>query len=326
MFKKSLLALTISSVVLVTACGTATETKNSSQSVPEITQQLDASAQANKKFDEIFKSGVMRSPMFQTYLGIKDDYDKWNDISEENTLKELAITKVNLATINAMDTENFDAQTKVSHSLYVQLLENSIADHKWRFHNYPVHQMRGLHSQIPAFLINQHSISNEKEARDYISRVQKSQKLMAQLVDNLKRREALGIIAPHFVFAHVLRDANNIITGAPFDDGTASTVLADFTKKVNDLALDDTIKAELFKELNSALTTNLKPGYDDFISYITQLEKKSDTRDGVWKFPEGEAFFKNALKRTTTTDLTADEIHQIGLKEVTRIHNENACN
>lgn len=320
MFKKSLLALAVSSVFLISACQNQVET--TAQSTPNTVDQISASAQANEKFDEIFNAGVMRSPMYQTYLGIKKDYDKWNDISEENTLKELAISKENLATIQAMDTRNFDTQTKVSHSLLVQRLENEIEDHQWRFHTYPVHQMRGLHSQIPAFLINQHSISNEKEARDYISRVQKSQKLLAQLVDNLKLREDLGIIAPKFVFTHVLRDSNNIITGAPFDNGEASTILADFTKKVNKLDLDDTTKSALFNDINHALTTNLKPGYDAFISYVTQLETKADTRDGVWKFPKGEAFFNNALKRTTTTDLTADEIHQIGLSEVARIHDE----
>lgn len=322
MFKKSLLALAISSVVLVSACNTTQEKQATTQPIATAEQQTDASAQANKQFDEIYKAGVMRSPMLQTYLGIKKDYDKWNDISEENTLKELAITQANLATIKAMDTTDFDAQTKISHSLYIQRLENNIADHKWRFHNYPVHQMRGLHSQIPAFLINQHFISNEKEARDYISRVQKSQKLLGQLVDNLKLREERGIIAPKFVFAHVLRDANNIITGAPFNDGDASTILADFTKKLDKLTLTSSVNAALLNDIKEALITNLKPGYDAFIAYVAQLEKKADTRDGVWKFPQGESFFKNALKRTTTTDLTTDEIHQIGLKEVARIHDE----
>ena len=322
MFKKSLIALAISSVVLVSACSTSTQQSSSAIAASTSEQQVSASEKANATFDEIFNAGVMRSPMYQTYLGIKKDYDKWNDISEENTLKELAIAKTNLATIKAMDTQHFDAQTKISHSLYIQRLENSIADHKWRFHNYPIHQMRGLHSQIPAFLINQHSIGDEKEARDYISRVQKSQKLLSQLIEQLKTREELGIIAPKFVFAHVLRDANNIITGAPFSEGEASTVLADFTKKINKLELTPATKKALLNDIEGALVTKLKPGYDDFITYVSQLEKKADERDGVWKFPEGESFFKNALKRTTTTDLSADEIHQIGLKEVARIHNE----
>ena len=322
MFRKSVLTLAVTSAFIITACGSPVKKTTSVSSDSVVIQATNASIQANATFDEIYNAAVMRSPMMQTYLGIKTDYDKWDDISEANTLTELAITKESLATLSAMNTDNFSQQTKVSHSLYVQLLENEIADHKWRFHSYPVHQMRGLHSQIPAFLINQHSITNQKEAKDYIARVQKSEVLLGQLVDNLKLREDRGIIAPTFVFAHVLRDANNIITGAPFDQGPASTVLADFTKKVNALDIDKMAKSVLLKELNNVLTANLKPGYDAFITYIKKLEQKSDSRDGVWKFPEGEAFFKNALKRTTTTDLTSDEIHQIGLKEVSRIHDE----
>ncbi|MDT0605164.1 DUF885 domain-containing protein [Thalassotalea castellviae] len=329
MIKKSVLAVAVSSALMLTACNDSQETakENSAQSASKVETSvaetnLDASAQANKLFDELYKAGVMRNPMFQTYLGIKDDYDKWNDISEENTLKELAITKKDLATIKAIDVSKLDAQTKISHTLYVQKLENSIADHKWRFHSYPVNQMFGLHSQIPAFLINQHSIANEKEAQDYISRVKGTKTLLKQLVDNLKLREERGIIAPKFVFEHVIRDSNNIITGAPFENGEASTVLADFTRKVTKLEIDEEKKSALIKAVETALTTHLKPGYEDLITYLNHLESKADDRDGAWKFPEGEAFFNNALKRTTTTDLTANEIHEIGLSEVSRIHDE----
>ena len=329
MIKKSLLAAAISSALMLTACNDSQETakessaETASQVDTKVTEAaLDVSAQANKLFDELYKAGIMRSPMYQTYLGIKDDYDKWNDISEENTLKELAISKKDLATVKAIDVSKLDAQTKISHTLYVQQLENSIADHKWRFHSYPVNQMFGLHSQIPAFLINQHSIANEKEAQDYISRVKGTKTLLKQLVDNLKLREERGIIAHKFVFEHVIRDSNNIITGAPFDQGEASTVLADFTRKVTKLEIDEEKKSALIGEVETALTTHLKPGYEDLITYLNHLESKADDRDGAWKFPEGEAYFNNALKRTTTTDLTANEIHEIGLSEVSRIHDE----
>ena len=324
MIKKSLLAIAVSSAVMITACNSTQEasSNNTAKAVAESATELNASAQANKLFDELYKAGVMRSPMFQTYLGIKDDYDKWNDISEANTLKELEITKQDLATVKAIDVSKLDAQTKISHTLYVQRLENSIADHKWRFHSYPVNQMFGLHSQIPAFLINQHSISSEKEAQDYIARVKGTEVLLAQLVDNLTLREERGIIAPKFVFEHVIRDSNNIITGAPFDNGEASTVLADFTRKVTKLDINESKKVMLIKDVESALTSHLKPGYDALITYLNHLESKADNRDGAWKFPEGEAYFNNALKRTTTTDLTANEIHEIGLSEVKRIHDE----
>ena len=66
----------------------------------------------------------------------------------------------------------------------------------------------------------------------------------------------------------------------------------------------------------------VKPAYESLITTVEALEQQADTKDGAWKFPDGEAFYNNALQRTTTTDLTAEEIHQIGLSEVDRIHNE----
>jgi len=325
-FKKSLLVIAISGALL-SACSTPQNTQKSnagSAANQEKTTDvvMSESEKANQLFDNLFKASVDRNPVTQTYLGIKKDYDKWNDISEENSAIELAFAKSDLEKIKTLNTSELDDQTLISYHLYVQKLENSISDYKWRFHNYPVNQMHGTHSQVPAFLINQHSISNLKEAQDYIARVNGTRKLMKQLVTELKLREDLGIIAPKFVFEHVIRDSKNILVGAPFDAGKNSTLFADFAKKVNKIELSEDEKSALMADIKTALTTGLKPGYEQLISYLTELKTKADSRDGAWKFPEGEAFFNNALQRTTTTDLTADEIHNIGLKEVDRIHGE----
>jgi len=323
--KKSLLVVAVSAALL-SACSqqSASLQSTSQQETTDLSSEMVSisSKQANQLFDTIFKEGVDRNPMRQTYLGIKKDYGKWHDLSPENAKKELSFAKENLAKIQAIDINTLDAQTKISHSLLVQSFENHIADYKWRLHSYPVNQMYGTHSQIPAFLINQHSISNIKEAQDYISRIQASQTLLAQLVVQLKLREDKGIIAPTFVFGHVIRDSKNILIGAPFDDKANSTILADFSRKVNELDVSEEEKTALITEVKAALINNLKPGYEALITYLTALEKKSDTRDGVWKFPDGEAFYNNALKRTTTTDLTSAQIHKLGLSEVDRIHNE----
>ncbi|QTH64013.1 DUF885 family protein [Psychrosphaera ytuae] len=324
--KKTILSAAVCSALFLTACGESTSPTQQNQATSASTQSTqsvaEASKAANQLFDEIFMAGVMRNPVYQTYLGIKDDYDKWFDLSEENAAKELEISKQNLAKIKAIDPSTLDAQTKVSHTLFVQKLENEIADYKWRHHSYPVNQMFGTHSQIPAFLINQHSIANEQEALAYIARLEGAESVLDQVVDALKVREAKGIIAPKFVFPHVIRDSKNIIVGAPFDDGEPSTLLADFTGKVNALELSQVKKDELIEKAKAALVNNIKPGYERLVSYLEELETKADTRDGAWKFPEGETFFNNALARTTTTDLTAEEIHNIGLSEVARIHEE----
>lgn len=322
-FKRSLLVIAVSSALL-SACAQQSVSSDAINVENTVEKQNigQASIQANQLFDAIFKEGVDRNPVRQTYLGIKKDYGKWHDLSEENSTKELAFAKKNLGRVQAIDIKTLDTQTRLSHRLLVQSLENSIADYKWRFHSYPVNQMYGTHSQVPAFLINQHSISDVKEARDYISRVTGAEKLMAQLVEQLKLREDKGIIAPKFVFEHVIRDSQNILIGAPFDQKIDSTLLADFTKKVNKLTISQTEKNALINEVKQALINHLKPGYQLLINYLTQLENKADNRDGVWKLPDGEAFYNNALKRTTTTNLTSDEIHTLGLSEVSRIHNE----
>ena len=329
-FNKSLIVIAMSAVLSV-ACSNETTTqvtKNSNTSTMpadaavKSTNSVIASQAANELFDTIFMEGVNRNPVRQTYLGIKIDYDKWQDISEQNSAKELAFAKEALQRIQVIDVNNLDKQTKLSYQLLSQKLEQQIADYVWRHHNYPVNQMFGVHSQIPALLINQHSIKNTKEAYDYIARVKNSKILLEQLTEQLKIREEKGIIAPKFVFGHVIRDAKNLIVGAPFDNTVDSTLYADFNKKIAKLELSDNQKQTLTKALSEALTHEFKTGYQQLISYLTELEKKADDTDGAWKFPQGDAFYNNALKRTTTTDLTADEIHKIGLDEVKRIHDE----
>jgi uncharacterized protein (DUF885 family) len=326
-FTKSLIAISITAVLCV-ACSneTAQMTKANNQLPVESVTQLDstaaASQAANELFDTIFMEGVNRNPVMQTYLGIKTDYDKWQDLSEENSAKELAFAKEALLRIQVIDVDKVDKQTKLSYKLLSQKLEQQIEDYQWRHHNYPVNQMFGVHSRVPALLINQHSITDVKQAHDYIARVKNSKVLLEQLIEQLSIRAEKGIIAPKFVFGHVIRDSKNLIVGAPFDDGADSTLYADFNKKIATLDISDTEKQALTAELTSALTTEFKAGYQALLSYLIQLEKKADNTDGAWKFPQGDKFYNNALSRTTTTDLTADEIHQIGLDEVKRIHDE----
>ncbi|MFT7128705.1 MAG: hypothetical protein ACI89U_000813 [Gammaproteobacteria bacterium] len=286
------------------------------------THSRDESQFANQIFDSIFDEGVDRDPVRQTYLGIKKDYGKWNDMSEENQLREQQFAESNLQRLREIETEKLDQKTLISYQMYSEKLKNKIADFKWRHHNYPVNQKVGTQSKIPSFLINQHSIANEKEAIDYISRLNAASVLIDQTIEQLKIREVKGIIAPTFVFTHVIRDAGNILQGAPFETGADSTLLADFKKKINLIELPAAVRESLVENAERALTASIKPAYVKLTNYLVQLKRKSDDRDGAWKFPDGIAFYSNALKRTTTTNLSSSEIHQLGHDEIKRIHNE----
>lgn len=292
------------------------------------TPEASESQRANAFFERVFEESVARSPESLTFLGRKDRGDEWDDLSEAYANESIEITKKQLVELKEFDRSKLDDATALSYDLLVQSMEEEIEDNKWRLYNYPVNQMFGRHSGVVSLLINQHSISDVKDAENYIARLNAVPTLFDQLTTNIEARTAANIIPPKFVFPHVIRDSNNIIKGAPFDDGEPSALLADFTKKIDALSekegseLSAEKKAELIKAATLALTNSVKPSYQKLAAHLTELETKATTDDGIWKWKDGGEFYNVALKRTTTTDLTSDQIHEIGLKEVARIHDE----
>ncbi|MCK8043586.1 DUF885 domain-containing protein [Shewanella sp. 1CM18E] len=321
----SFITLSLSMALSATAIAAPTSIAQLSPSESVAHKAQSESEKANALFESIFMENVMASPISQTHLGIKTDYDKWDEMSDAATDAALARDKKHLAQLKQINTSKLDRQTLLSYQLLTQKLEQSIKDDKWRYHNYPVNQMYGGHSQIASFLINQHQIGSVADAKAYISRLQGVPKRLAQLQTALEIREDKGIIAPKFVFPYVINDSKNIINGAPFNTSSNSddsALWSDFKRKVSKLEISDSDKESLLREAKTALINDVKPAYDKLIAYMTKLETKADTRDGAWKFPQGDTFYNNALARTTTTDMTATEIHELGLSEVARIQSE----
>lgn len=289
---------------------------------PHLQAAQTESDRANALFDEIFDRKVARDPVYQTYLGLKTNYGKWSDLSEAGQAANLAHRQADLKLLQDIDTEQLNAETLVSYNLLEQKLLEEIEDYKWRHHNYPVNQMFGEHARIPAFLINQHTISNVSEAEAYISRLNGVNQRLQQVIDQLTIREKEGVIAPSFVLPHVLRDSSNLLVGAPFDGGEPSTLMIDFSSKVAKLDIPALEKARLNEEARLALLNSFQPGYQDLISYLDSLQSKTTADAGVWKLPAGEDYYNIRLNRVTTTDFSAEKIHQIGLTEVARIRDE----
>lgn len=279
----------------------------------QVNQESD---KANTFFDRTYDESVARSPEYQTYLGIKKDNDKWDDRSDENSKKELEITKAELQELKStINYDWLDEQTKISYDLFVLNGERQINNFKYRFHNYPVNQMFGAQSQLPSFLINFHQISNSNDAAAYISRVNGLPDVIDQILEGLKVREEKNIIPPKFVFKHVVRDIGNVIEGSAISD--------DFGKKVGALdSLSEDQKKAFIKECDSAIKISLLPAFEKLRDYAVNLEKKANQDAGVWKFPQGLDFYNSRLENYTTTHMTHEEIHQIGLREVERIHKE----
>ena len=282
--------------------------------------EVSESEKVNEFFETQFDLAVSRSPMLQTRLGIKTDYYKWDDISPESEAQEIESAKTALDWLSNVDTLALDESTFLSYKLYKQRLIHTIEDNKWRLYSYPLNQMHGLQAEIPAFLINMHKIKDSSDAKAYISRLYGIKPMFEQLEKNLAERESAGIMVPKFVFNHVINDSENLIKGYPFNEGASSTLYNDFIKKIEALDISKSEKKDFINSGEIALLESVKPAYENLITFLKSQYNRATTDDGIWKWPNGEAFYKNALLRTTTTTMTANEIHELGLSEVNRIH------
>jgi len=283
------------------------------------------SSKANAFFDRVFDEDVARSPIFMAQLGLKKDNDKWDDLSDAHALEDLALNVRHLEELKrTINFDLLDEQAKVSYRMYVGDVERAIEGWRWRFHNYPLNQMSGLHSEAPALLINFHQIDNTDDARAYIARLRGMGHLLDQLIEGVKVRADKKIVPPKFVFPLVIDSAREVITGEPFDQsGRRCALLEDFETKVGALKeVDTATKKQLAADARAALRDAVKPAYEKLIAVLQEQEKSATTDDGVWKFPDGLEYYAFALRRSTTTRMTAEEIHQLGLREVARIHHD----
>ena len=282
------------------------------------------SKQLNAFFEREFQKDLDESPMLQTQLGIKKDYGSWDDFSHLKYAEDLKKAKKRLAFLkDSINEEALDEDAALSYRLYRQRLENEIEDYRFRFYDYPVNQMHGIHAELPAFLINMHKIDSVSDAKAYISRLQKFPKVMRDVQKGLELREMNQIMPPSFVFAHTIEASKNLISGKPFEKSSEpSTLLSDFKEKVEKLDISSEKKNSLILEAQHVLTDSVKPAYEGLIATLEDQAQRANQEDGVWKFPKGKEFYNNRLKRMTTIDLSAEEIHEIGLQEVARIHKE----
>ena len=288
---------------------------------PELVK--NESKKANDYFDAMFDAYVDRSPMLQTRLGIKKDYDKWSDLTKEREEIELEYSKESLKWLkDSIDVKLLDTNTKLSFDLYKQSLIDQINDYKYRLYDYPLNQMFGMQSEIPAFLINMHRIGSVEDAEAYISRIKGIRPLVDQLIINVIEREEAGIVAPKFVFDHVLFDSRNVITGYPFEGSDTSAVFNDFHSKIQRLDISNSMKDVLLAKAKTAMMNSLLPAYEKLIEIVLRLHTTHNEKDGVWRWRDGGRFYQTALNRITTTTMSAEAIHQLGLREVDRIHAE----
>ena len=279
---------------------------------------------ARQFFESVFQDMVLDSPEFQASLGYKSNYDKWDEVTWQASRQRAYRAKDDLNYLKKyIDFDKLDENTKISYRLMEKRLQRTIDNDNFIFHNYLITHRGGKHSSIPSFLINYHRIDEEQDVKDYISRLRNIEPLMDDLILQLELRQEVKKIAPAFVFPQAIKTSENIISGYPFEETKKQNVIyEDFMKKLNALEMSDALKLRYQSEVEAVLVTIVNYSYRKLITFLEEQKKLADNNHGVWKYEDGAKYYQHTLDGYTTLGLTAEEIHEIGLSEVERIHGE----
>ena len=275
-------------------------------------------------FDQVDKAELAMSPISKAYRGIKDgDYGKWDQFTDEAALAERELGRRQAAELQRrFNRATLSPDDQLSYDLFLYRNARFESVYPYREWGYVFDQMNGAQSEGPAFLINIHKVDTVADAEAYVSRLREVARYLNQSVAEAKDRQAQGVLPPKWVFPYIVADSRNIIKGAPFTSGADSALWADFTAKVGKLSADDATKKRLLDSARAALVDDLRPAYQSVIALMQAQQKVAGTDDGIWRFPNGAEQYRTLLKYYTTVDYTGDQIHDLGLQQVARIHGE----
>lgn len=286
----------------------------------------------NNWFQARFEDELARSPMTQTYFGQKTAQNRLDDASQLAVDEEAALTQAWLEDMQTQfDLDRLDPQSRLSYRLFEYASLDAATTHEFADHDYVFQHMSGPHSNLPSFLINFHAVNSVEDAQAYIDRLNAIPTYIGQYAERAQAQFNAGISLPKFVYPKISQASRNVISGAPFTDHLDDTsrtepkdspLFSDIKNKINALDITGDEKMALISMAQKALVESVGPAYEDLITMFTVHAAAASTDDGVWKLPRGADYYQSRLKHYTTTNLTADEIHNIGLIEVARIQSE----
>lgn len=273
--------------------------------------------------DRAFQERIALSPEAQTSLGLKTDYDKLDDETDAAAIRARDLGERQLRAMRAgFAPARLGVSGKLSYRLFEQQVERARDGFRFRKWRYPVSTNGSPMGDVPAFLINNHRIDSVADGDAYVARIRDSERVMRETAALMREQAGMGIVPPKMVFAPVRGDARKVLTGAPFTAGDDSALMADFRKKVTALRASDADKQRLLAAAAAAMTGPMKRGYDLMFATLDAIEPRATGNFGAWKLPQGAAYYAVRLRDSTTTDLTADQIHALGLKQVAAIRQE----
>jgi uncharacterized protein (DUF885 family) len=278
--------------------------------------------------DAEFAADLKLRPQLATRLGMKEGEDRLDDISDAGQLKRLEARRASVARMKAaFDRAKLSPAGQTNYDIWETELQRMELQYKYRRYQPPFYSfLYSVHSSLPDFMINTHTVSDAADMRAYNARLKLIPSVLDTAIAQSRQSDAVGIRAPKFEIERVIDGSRKIISGAPFDNGKDSPLWADARAKVAKLQSAGKLSAAdasaLLADARASILA-LKPGYERVIAWATsELPAAPSGRVGAISLPSGADWYATALKLNTTLGLTAEQIHQTGLNEVKRIERE----
>jgi uncharacterized protein (DUF885 family) len=274
--------------------------------------------------DQSYQALMMRNPEMLTTLALSAAYglrdDLLTDISDGYVRQTQQLERDILALLQGFDRAALTPDQQLTYDIYRWYLQDRVAGQAFMYDDYPLNvTVFSVHHDLLQFFTDIHPVTDLQNAEDYVTRLWQVETKMAQLVEGLRLRQQAGVVLPKFLFPYVQHEiqyiAQNSAQGTPY-----YTAFAEKLALIS--SIDPQQQAALLAEAQAAINGSVLPGYQALDQLLTEQEAVATYDEGVWKFSDGPAYYAYLLRHYTTTTLTADEIHQLGLAELERIQAE----
>jgi uncharacterized protein (DUF885 family) len=276
------------------------------KSLQSVSQRLAAQ---NALFDEQYESDLRESPERATDFGDYRYNDKLADRSLAAILRREKINEAFLSRLRAIPTAGFPDQDQLSHDLLTRGLQQRIADFELKEYEMPINQFNGVHTALADLPLST-PLDSAKHYEDYITRLHQIPRALSQTTEVLRAGMKDELMPVRFLLEKVPAQCEGIIDANPF--------LGPTKKYPASISPED--QKRLTQQITDAINTDVIPAYKAFAAFIrTEYAPQGRTTLSVTSLPDGEKRYQNDIYGRTTTHMTADDIHQLGLREIDRI-------
>jgi len=275
-------------------------------------------------YGRVFLKVALDSPELLTSLrlldgiGIRGHNARLSDASPQAELESLQTFAREYEVFQRYDRDDYSDEALLSYDVFDYFMSQYVVDgERFLYHSFPVNQMFGIQSSLPNFMVDQHVIEDKTGAEHYLARLQQFDEVFSQVIEGLRLREQRNILPPQFAVEKVLKQMREFI-----DKPASEHLLAThFAERMDALSeqLDAGEREQLTAAVNAAVADSIYPAYRELIAYLESIEPKATSNDGVWRLPDGDEYYANQVAFHTSTDMTPEQIHEIGLQEVARI-------